>query len=104
MASAALKLTMPPDEAFLMANEPLESRVARIEADVSQINTRLGNVEVDLRDLRTSMDHKFEHLESKIDQKFSTLAKWGLTVVLTLFSAGAVLGGVILNAVLRHGH
>lgn len=98
-----------------MANEPLESRVARIEADVSQINTRVGNIETDLRGLRSSMDHKFEHLESKFDgrlnameaklgKRLDTMTKWGVALVLTLLSTGATLGGVILNAVLHHGH
>jgi hypothetical protein len=36
----------------------LEPRVARIEGEVVQINSRLADVEVDLRDLRKSMDQK----------------------------------------------
>ena len=56
-----------------MENESLESRVARIEADVSQINIRVGNMETDLRGLRTSMDHKFESLEAKFDGKIDGL-------------------------------
>ena len=61
------------NEAFPMENESLESRVARIEADVSQINIRVGNMETDLRGLRTSMDHKFESLEAKFDGKIDGL-------------------------------
>ena len=61
------------NEAFPMENESLESRVARIEADVSQINIRVGNMETDLRGLRTSMDHKFESLEAKFDRKIDGL-------------------------------
>lgn len=62
----------------------LEPRVARIEGEVTQLNSRLAGVEVDLRDFRKSMDQKldtldarFVQLDAKWDARFEKLdAKW----------------------------
>src|SRR5690348_17872825 len=46
---------------------------SRIEGEITQLNSRLAGVEVNLRDLRKSMDQKFDRL----DARFETLdAKW----------------------------
>lgn len=50
----------------------LEPRVAKIESDVAQLNSRLAGVEVDLRDFRKSMDQKLD----KIDYRFANLDDW----------------------------
>jgi uncharacterized protein YPO0396 len=38
----------------------LEPRVAKIEAAVAYISSRVANMEIDLRDMRKSMDQKFD--------------------------------------------
>jgi len=38
----------------------LEPRVARLEADVANIGSRVSNIEIDLRDMRKSMEHGFD--------------------------------------------
>ena len=55
----------------------LEPRVARIEGEVSQSNCRLAGVEVDIRELRKSMDQKLDklddrmrNLDAKLDARF----------------------------------
>ena len=44
----------------------LEPRVAKIEADVAYISSRVANVEIDLRDLRKSMDARFDATSAEL--------------------------------------
>lgn len=48
----------------------LEPRVAAIEGEVAQLDSRFAGVEVDLRDLRKSMDRKLDKLDAKLDVRF----------------------------------
>lgn len=76
----ALREEFPVEDAVMQ----LEPRVARIEGEVIQLNSRLAGVEVDLRDLRKSMDQKldrpdvrFEQLDAKWDARLEkVVAKW----------------------------
>lgn len=52
-----------------MANELIESHVARIEADVSQINTRVGNFKIDLD---TSMRREFQNAQTRFDHRLDS--------------------------------
>lgn len=47
----------------------LEPRVARIEGEFIQLNSRLAGVEVDLRDFRKSVDSKLDKLADGMDSK-----------------------------------
>ncbi|HEX8755944.1 MAG TPA: hypothetical protein VF745_06375 [Steroidobacteraceae bacterium] len=38
----------------------LEPRIAKIESDVGYISSRVANIEIDLRDMRKSMDQRFD--------------------------------------------
>jgi predicted nucleic acid-binding Zn-ribbon protein len=46
----------------------LEPRIARIEGQADHFNSRLRNAEVDLRDLRQSMDRELGKLDARIDK------------------------------------
>lgn len=54
----------------------LEPRVARIEGELThlaQLNSRLAGVEVDLRDLRKSVDQSLDRRDIKLETKFENL-------------------------------
>jgi outer membrane murein-binding lipoprotein Lpp len=38
----------------------LDLRVAKIESDVTHVRSSVANIEIDLRDMRKSIDHRFE--------------------------------------------
>jgi chromosome segregation ATPase len=62
----ALREELPMEDNFML----LEPRVARIEGEVAQLNSRLAGVEVDLRDFRKSADQKLDKLDAKLDVRF----------------------------------
>ena len=43
----------------------LESRVAKVEAGVEYIGSRVSNIEIDLRDMRKSMDQRFDGVSAE---------------------------------------
>ncbi|HEV7135809.1 MAG TPA: hypothetical protein VGN43_04190 [Steroidobacteraceae bacterium] len=51
----------------------LEPRIARIEGEITQLNSRVGGVELDLRELRKSTDQKLDTLDTKIETAFKML-------------------------------
>src|SRR5215469_4463547 len=51
----------------------LESRVARIEGELDQLKSRLAGAEVDLRDLRQSVDQKLDKLDDKLESRSERL-------------------------------
>lgn len=63
-------------EDFRMADDVmlLEPRVAKIEGEVIKLNSRLAGVEVDLRDLRKSMDQKLDKLDARFERRDANLA------------------------------
>ena len=46
----------------------LEPRIAKIESDVGYISSRVANIEVDLRDMRKSMDQRFDATAGEFKQ------------------------------------
>jgi len=65
----ALREESPVEDDFMR----LEPRIARIEGEVTQLNSRAGRVELDLREMRTSMDQKLDKLDAKVDTLFEKL-------------------------------
>lgn len=51
----------------------LQSRVARIEGEVTYLNWHLASVETDLRDLRRSVDQRLDQVDAKIEAKVDRL-------------------------------
>ena len=55
--------------------EPMEARIARIEADVAHLCTDVADIKVDVRTLRDKMDAMAERFDAKFDamtQRFDT--------------------------------
>lgn len=123
----ALMEEFPVEDAVMR----LEPRVARIEADVGQLNSRHAVVEIDLRDLRKSMDQKldeadarfdrsearldaaFAKLEARIDRldakfesKLEALSTRRFTLWLVLISSTATIAAGVLTIIFggSHGH
>jgi len=60
----AMREEFPVEDIFMR----LEPRFVRIEGEVTQVNSRFAVFEVDLRDLRKSLDQKFDKLDAKFDK------------------------------------
>ena len=86
----------------------LEPRVARLEANVDHMRSDISEMKVEQRDLRKSMDSKFDAVNARIDkltetmhQDFAKMIKqFGDFKVWTL----VVVAGGILNVVARAFH
>ena len=61
-----------------MANEPLESRVARIEADVAHISSDVTELKLDVREIRKEMDRRFSELDRKLIHGLTSNRVWML--------------------------
>ena len=68
--------------------DPLESRVAKLEGLFEQLNERLGNVEQELKALRSDMDGKFEAARKASRNQFF----WLLGILITGLLLPSVIG------------
>jgi len=53
--------------------DSIDRRVAVVETDILNIKNSVAKLEVDMRDMRKSMDQKFDLLDAKLDRKFDSL-------------------------------
>lgn len=67
----------------------MEARIARIESDVAHLQTDVADIKLDLRGLRTRMDQQFDHLESKVDSKFTWAMSLGAATAAGMLGAMA---------------
>ena len=65
-----------------MANEPIESRVARIESDVAHISSQIAELKLDVRELRKQL----AELEQKLIRGLGSNRIW------MLLQSAAILG------------
>ena len=92
---------------FPMQMPTIETRVATLEAVMTQINERLGNVEQGLRDLSTRMDSRFADMDNRLtnmdnrltdmDSRNNSNFKWlvGLLVIVLLANVGTAISIII---------
>lgn len=59
-----------------MSAQPFETRLARLEGTYEQVDKRLDTIHADVRDLRTTMDLRFDSLDRKIDGNLRTMISW----------------------------
>ena len=71
-----------------LQEDRLEARVAKLEGLFEQLNKRLGNVEEELRTLRSDMDAKFEAARRASRNQFF----WLLGVLITGLLLPSVIG------------
>ena len=53
--------------------DSIDRRVAVVETGIVNIKHNVAKLEVDMRDMRKSMDQKFDLLDAKLDRKFDSL-------------------------------
>ncbi len=67
----------------------MEARIARIESDVAHVQADVADIKTDLRALRTRMDERFDHLESKVESKLTWAMSLGAATAAGLLGAMA---------------
>ena len=76
----------------------IEERMARLEGAYDQINLRLGNLEGEVRALRTELNARMDRLEARIDRLDARIDRLSF-LLLALF--GGVAASIIATIVAR---
>ena len=58
-----------------MTTPTVEERIANLEGSFAQIATRLDRVEIDIRDLRTEMNTRFDQLQRETNARFDQMER-----------------------------
>lgn len=78
--------------ATAMADQFLESRVARLESDVAHIRSDMADMKVDIREMRkdiSAMDKKIADLDHKLTRGLASARIWTLLLAATILGVMA---------------
>ena len=85
----------------------LDRRVAVLEANTGSMKESIGRIEVDLRDMRKSVDQRFEALDRKLDsfhQELRGVMRFLVGVVISFFTTLIAFGAAILGVLVKGFH
>jgi len=85
----------------------IHRKVVVLEANTTHIKDSVGNLAVDMRDMRKSIEQKFESLDRKFDsmhQELRGLTRFKVGVVISFFMTLIGFGAAILGVMAKGLH